>query len=91
MLERNMVTIKDQKQRDNKAFVQTDVTYKGDTFGLDYKLIDRSGTWKVYDVIIENIGLVANYRNEFAGIMRKEKFSGLLSKLEKKVDEPAAS
>lgn len=90
MLERNMVEIKEQKQRENKAFVQTDVTYKGDTFGLDYKLIDRNGIWKVYDVIIENIGLVANYRNEFAGIMRKEKFAGLLERLEKKVDGPVA-
>ena len=35
----------------------------------------------MYDVVIENIGLVANYRNEFAGIMRREKFDGLMAKI----------
>lgn len=85
MIERDMVRISDHKVRANKSLIKTDVTYKGDTFGLDYKLLERSGEWKVYDVIIENIGLVANYRNEFSGIIRKEKFSGLLEMLEKKV------
>ncbi len=84
MLERNMVKVVDEKTHEDKAMVKTMVTYKGDTFGLDYKLLERENTWKVYDVIIENIGLVANYRNEFAGIIRKEKFAGLMTKLKEK-------
>jgi phospholipid transport system substrate-binding protein len=43
-------------------------------------------SWQVYDVVIENIGLVANYRNEFSGIIRKEKFAGLMERLRKKVE-----
>ena len=85
MIERGMVSVGEQKKRENKAFVKTTVDYKGDKFGIDYKLINRDGKWRVYDVIIENIGLVANYRNEFSGIIRKEKFAGLLSRLEAKV------
>jgi phospholipid transport system substrate-binding protein len=42
-------------------------------------------SWRVYDVVIENIGLVANYRNEFSGIIRKEKFSGLMARLRQKI------
>jgi phospholipid transport system substrate-binding protein len=82
-LRRNMVEIKEQKLEANKALVKTIVEYKKDKFPLDYKLLNQ-GSWRVYDVIIENIGLVANYRNEFAGIIRKEKFTGLLDKLKKK-------
>ena len=73
-----------QKVEYPKALVKTTVTYKGDKFPIDYKLMHPSGTWRVYDVIIENIGLVANYRNEFAGIIRKDKMSGLLQKLREK-------
>lgn len=67
-----------------KATVKTLVTNKGDVFPIDYKLLNNSGEWKVYDVVIENVGLVVNYRNEFAGIIRKEKFSGLMQRLRDK-------
>ncbi|WKZ57573.1 MAG: ABC transporter substrate-binding protein [Bdellovibrionota bacterium] len=68
-----------------RSLVKTTVTASNEKFPLDYKLIHRDGGWKVYDVVIENIGLVANYRNEFSGIIRKEGFDGLLTKLREKV------
>ena len=58
---------------------------QGYTFPIDYKMMYRDNGWRVYDVVIENIGLVANYRNEFSGIIRKDKFSGLMEKLRAKV------
>jgi phospholipid transport system substrate-binding protein len=72
-----------------KAIVRTTVTNKGDTFPIDYRLQFVKGNWRVYDVIIENIGLVANYRNEFAGIIRREEFSGLMEKLRAKAGRSA--
>jgi phospholipid transport system substrate-binding protein len=66
------------------ALVKTSVSIKDDTFPLDYKLVKRSTGWQAYDVIIENIGLVSNYRNEFSGILRKEGFDGLIKLLESK-------
>jgi phospholipid transport system substrate-binding protein len=83
-VERNMVVVKEEKLKFPRALVKTTVDYKGDLFPLDYKLLNTDGNWRVYDVIIENIGLVANYRSEFAGIIRKHKFSGLLEKLRTK-------
>lgn len=83
-VERNMVTVKEEKLRMPRALVKTTVDYKGDLFPIDYKLLNGDKGWRVYDVIIENIGLVANYRSEFAGIIRKHKFSGLLDKLRQK-------
>lgn len=83
-LKPGMVKFDSERVESPRALVKTFVENNGDKFPLDYKLLDRSGSWKVYDVVIENIGLVANYRNEFAGVIRKETFAGLLKKLKEK-------
>ena len=80
-IEEGMVQIKSQQIRAPKALVKTMVDYRGSLFPMDYKLLDRDGKWQVYDVVVENIGLVTNYRNEFSGIIRKYKFKGLLERL----------
>jgi len=79
-----MVQINSETIEASKALVRTTVKNNSDTFPIDYKLLNEDGQWRVYDVIIENIGLVSNYRNEFAGIIRKEKFEGLMVKLREK-------
>lgn len=68
-----------------RSIVKTTVFNKGEKFPLDYKLMNTQGEWKVYDVVIENIGLVANYRTEFAAIIRKDQFPGLMQKLREKL------
>lgn len=80
-----MVKVESEQVEGPKAVVKTVVLSQGDTFPIDYKMMYREGGWRVYDVVIENIGLVANYRNEFSGIIRKDKFSGLMEKLRAKV------
>jgi phospholipid transport system substrate-binding protein len=84
-VKRGMVKVESESVESSKAVVKTTVLSQGDTFPIDYKLMLENGQWRVYDVVIENIGLVANYRNEFSGIIRKEKFSGLMERLRKKV------
>lgn len=79
-----MVTVDKEELYTNKALVRTTVTSKGSTFPIDYKLQLENNNWRVYYMIIENIGLVANYRTDFAEIIRKEKFSGLLERLRQK-------
>jgi phospholipid transport system substrate-binding protein len=83
-----MVKVESESVETQKAVVKTVVISKGDTFPIDYKLmVGTTGTWQVYDVVIENIGLVANYRNEFSGIIRKDKFSGLMERLRNKLNQ----
>ncbi len=84
LIKKDTVTIEKEDVDFPKALVKTTIFYNEDKFPLDYKLINRGGTWKVYDVVVENIGLVANYRNEFAGIIRKDGFDGLLKQLAEK-------
>jgi phospholipid transport system substrate-binding protein len=81
----NMVRVDGETIELPKALVKTQVTSKGEVFPLDYKMINTSGDWRVYDVIIENIGLVTNYRNEFSGILRRDKFEGLMKLLRDKI------
>jgi phospholipid transport system substrate-binding protein len=80
-----MVEVRSEQVELPRAVVKTVVISKGDTFPIDYKLTYQNNSWQVYDVVIENIGLVANYRNEFSGIIRKEKFTGLMDRLRKKI------
>jgi len=84
-IERGMVAVNSERAVKGRAIVKTTVNYKGDTFPIDYRMIQKDNSWKVYDVVIENIGLINNYRNEFAGVIRKEQFSGLMKKLKAKI------
>ncbi len=82
---RDTVKVENENLDFPKSVVKTKVTSDGSVFPIDYRLQNVNGDWKVYDVIIENIGLVANYRNEFAGIIRSSGFDSLLESLRKKV------
>jgi phospholipid transport system substrate-binding protein len=53
-------------------------------FEIDYKLLLNGGGWKVYDVVIEGISLVGNYRQQFGSILNNETFESLLQRLREK-------
>ncbi len=79
------VKVTKEKIKGKKAIIRTIIT-KDDDAIIDYRLRLEENSWKVYDVIIENIGLVSNYRNEFAGIIRDKKLCGLIKDLKKKLN-----
>ncbi len=55
---------------------------------VNYRMIrDGAGLWRVYDVIVEGISLVKNYRTQFASILRKEKPAQLIERLDEKLTE----
>ncbi len=74
---------------DNKAFVRSTVDVDEEDTSIDYRLSLQGTEWKIYDVVIENVGLVSNYRNEFGGIVRKDGMQGLIAQLKTKRDEQA--
>lgn len=76
--------IKETKVDGDKALVRTTVKADGETASIDYRLKNDRSKWQAYDVLIENVGLVSNYRTEFAGIIRKDGIKGLLEKLKNK-------
>jgi phospholipid transport system substrate-binding protein len=60
-------------------------TSDGKKIPLFYRLTDKSGSWKVYDVIIEGVSMVNNYRSQFREILAKDSPDKLLEILRSKV------
>jgi len=63
------------------------VTAKRDEFSLDYRMINENGKWMVYDVVIEGVSLVSNYRSQFNRIITAHGYPELVKKLQTKSDE----
>lgn len=63
------------------------VTAKRDEFTLDYRMLNRNGKWMAYDVVIEGVSLVSNYRTQFNKIISNGGYTQLVKKLETKTDE----
>jgi phospholipid transport system substrate-binding protein len=63
------------------------VTAKRDEFTLDYRMINQNGKWMVYDVVIEGVSLVSNYRTQFNKIISSNGYPELVKKLQTKTDE----
>ena len=51
---------------------------------IDYRLIDRGDRWEVYDVVLDSVSLVSNYRSQFNSIIRTSSFGELLTRLRNK-------
>ncbi|MEF3697892.1 MlaC/ttg2D family ABC transporter substrate-binding protein [Desulfolutivibrio sp.] len=67
----------------DRAEIPTVVTSKGRDIPITYRMRNASG-WRVYDVVIEGVSLVQNYRNQFAQILLKESPDKLIDMLGKK-------
>jgi phospholipid transport system substrate-binding protein len=63
------------------------ITRNGTEVPVDYRMIKRSDRWLVYDVSIEGVSLVSNYRTQFNKIIQTTSYSELVSKLKNKQDE----
>lgn len=63
------------------------VTKKRQEIPIHYRLIKNGTEWRVYDVIIEGVSLVKNYRQQFRSVIRKTSYSALVKKLQAKRDE----
>jgi len=56
---------------------------------VDYRMTKNADGWKVYDVIVENLSLVTNYRSSFASEIQRSGIDGLIKALESKNRELA--
>lgn len=77
-----------ERRKGNFAEVQTKVISPKVEIPLDYRLIKKDGEWKVYDVVIDGVSLMQNYRRQFDRIIRTSSFEGLLEKLRNKAVQP---
>ena len=54
---------------------------------LDYRLLSKGGDWRVYDVVVDGVSLVSNYRGQFAKIIRTSGYDDLVKQLREKSDQ----
>jgi phospholipid transport system substrate-binding protein len=72
---------------ENQVEVQTKVITSSKEIPIFYRVILKDGKWKVYDVVVENVSLVQNYRTQFNDILSSKTPEQLLEILRKKVKE----
>lgn len=62
-------------------------TSKGEEFKIDYRLHRAGNEWKIYDVAVEDISLVNNYRSQFNRVINNSSYEELVSRMKQKVSE----
>lgn len=73
-----------ERVRDDRAQVSTLIESKGNQYPVHYIMNLEDGKWMVYDINIEGVSLIRNYRAEFKSILRRQNYEGLIKTLEKK-------
>jgi phospholipid transport system substrate-binding protein len=77
-----------EKFQGDYALVKTHMDLESEqNVSLDYRFHLENGQWKVYDVVVEGVSLVENYRSQFASILTGGTFDVLLQKLREKVEQ----
>jgi len=66
------------------------VTKGGGEIPIEYRMHKKADRWLVYDVIIEGVSLVSNYRTQFNKIIQTSSFQELVKKMKSKQEELAA-
>jgi phospholipid transport system substrate-binding protein len=72
---------------ENKAEVQTKIITKSTEIPINYRVYLKDGQWRVYDVIIEGISLIQNYRTQFREILANNPPEEVLKILREKTGE----
>ena len=75
-----------------QAIVHTEIMNERDPepARVDYHLLHKEGDWKVYDIVIEGVSLVNNYRTQFNTIMMKDSYAGLVKQMRTKLAQEQA-
>lgn len=72
-------------QDDRHSKVQTTLfTKTGKEIAIDFHLLNLNGEWKIYDVIVEGVSLVNNYRSQFNSVLIKSSYEELIKMMRKK-------
>jgi phospholipid transport system substrate-binding protein len=63
------------------------ITKQGQEVPVDYRMLRRGDRWLIYDVIVEGVGLVGNYRSQFNSILASSSYDELAKRIRKRIDE----
>ncbi len=63
------------------------ITRKGTRIPVDYRVLKTDEKWLIYDVIVEGVSMVNNYRKQISSIMIRSKFDELIEKIKDKAEQ----
>jgi phospholipid transport system substrate-binding protein len=63
------------------AEVRTELRSDKTTIPMDYRLFSKEGRWYAYDIVVDGVSLVKNYRSQFQKIIRESSYEELVKKL----------
>jgi phospholipid transport system substrate-binding protein len=66
------------------AEVRTKLLSRKGEIPINYRLLSKSGEWQVYDIVVDGISMVSNYRAQFTKIIRTSSYEDLVQKLQNK-------
>jgi len=74
--------------QNQRAVVQTTLISKNEAkLPVDYQLMSNGQRWAIYDVVIDGVSLAANYRAQFAKILRTSSYEALVQRIKDKIEE----
>jgi phospholipid transport system substrate-binding protein len=74
-----------QRVKENKAIVDTQIIADDLEITVQYKMIYDDNRWQVFDLVIEGVSLIKNYRSSYGEIIRRKGYDGVLQLMEEKV------
>jgi phospholipid transport system substrate-binding protein len=75
-----------ERAENSGAQVDTKITdNKGREFSVNYRLHDVNGDWKIYDVVVEDVSLVNNYRAQFSRVLAKSSYAELVNTIKETI------
>ncbi|HEY7319210.1 MAG TPA: ABC transporter substrate-binding protein [Candidatus Binatia bacterium] len=81
----NIQYLKERADDNNYAQVDTKIIdNKGQEFSVNYRLYNMKGDWKVYDVVIEDVSIVNNYRSQFNRVLATSSYEELVNRMKEK-------
>jgi phospholipid transport system substrate-binding protein len=80
-----------QRVKDDRAIVDTVIIADELELPVQYKMVYQQGSWQVFDLVIEGVSLVMNYRSSYGEIIRREGLDGLFRLMEERITAMDAS
>jgi phospholipid transport system substrate-binding protein len=79
--------VSDKVEGDQASVMSKLVTKTGTDVPIEYRMLKKGERWLVYDVIIEGVSLVANYRTQFNKIIQTSSYAELVKKMKSRQEE----
>ncbi|MBI5444739.1 MAG: ABC transporter substrate-binding protein [Deltaproteobacteria bacterium] len=82
-----VVFLSEEALPNGRASVRTRVVREGGDVPVDYNLNVKGGNWRIYDIHVEGVSLIQNYRSQFSQILLKESPDQLIERIRKRNKE----